>query len=187
VRRAAASVLSALDRAVKLCAGTLAFTREGAPPLTLTRFSLGPLIAEAAAALPHIPEDFQLENMAHDATVEADRDQLFRALLNLARNAIEAGTTRLRFEAIPLEAGGVALEVADNGHGLPPRARDNLFQPFAGSARPGGTGLGLAICREIARAHGGTMQLVSTSGTGTVFRLTLPRGWCASTPRQVAE
>jgi signal transduction histidine kinase len=180
VRRAAASVLSAIDRAVLLCAGTLAFTREGAAPLVPIRFPLAPLIAEMAAALPVTPTDFRLENLAEGAEIEADRDQLFRVLFNLACNAIEAEANRLSFQASPADTGGLALDIADNGHGLPPRARENLFQPFAGSARPGGTGLGLAICREIARAHGGTLQLLESSGAGTIFRLTLPRGWCAA-------
>ena len=49
-----------------------------------------------------------------------------------------------------------------------------LFRPFFGTARPGGSGLGLAIARELARAHGGELALVSSTGAGTVFRLTLP-------------
>ena len=68
----------------------------------------------------------------------------------------------------------LALTVRDNGPGLPPRARENLFQPFAGSARAGGTGLGLAIAREVARTHGGDIRLVETSGRGTSFVLELP-------------
>ena len=70
--------------------------------------------------------------------------------------------------------GRVALTVADDGPGLPPRARDHLFQPFAGSARAGGTGLGLAIAREIIAAHRGELKLVSSTAQGTVFRLELP-------------
>jgi signal transduction histidine kinase len=58
---------------------------------------------------------------------------------------------------------------------LPPKARDNLFQPFTGSARLGGTGLGLAIARELMRAHGGDIVLVDSTAKGTIFRLTLPR------------
>ncbi len=190
VRRAAASVLSAIDRAVKLCAETLAFTRDGTPPLMPERFRLAPLVAEVATALPRKAEEFQLENLTFDAMLDADRHQLFRALFNLACNAIEAGATQLSVHAYADEAGedgGVIIDIADNGHGLPPRARENLFQPFAGSARPGGTGLGLAICREIAHAHGGVLQLVDSSGAGTVFRLTLPRGWCEARAREVAE
>ena len=68
----------------------------------------------------------------------------------------------------------IAIEVADDGPGLPPKARENLFRPFFGSARPGGSGLGLAIARELVRAHGGELSLVSSTGAGTVFRLTLP-------------
>jgi len=67
------------------------------------------------------------------------------------------------------------IEVADDGPGLPPKARENLFRPFAGSARPGGTGLGLAIAREVMRAHGGDIALDESTGAGTIFRLSLPR------------
>ena len=94
-------------------------------------------------------------------------------MLNLARNAVEAGARRLRFAAVR-ENGVIAIDIADDGPGLPPKAQDNLFRPFFGSARPGGSGLGLAIARELTRAHGGELTLVSTTGSGTVFRLTLP-------------
>jgi signal transduction histidine kinase len=66
------------------------------------------------------------------------------------------------------------LDIADDGHGLPPRARENLFRPFFGSARLGGTGLGLAIARELMRGQGGDLVLIDTTGAGTTFRLTLP-------------
>jgi signal transduction histidine kinase len=186
VRRAASSVLAAIDRAAALCAGTLAFTREDAPPLTLVRFALEPLVDEVIAACGP-SAGLRIDNTTEACGIEGDRDQLFRALLNLARNAIEAGATRLAFGAGPGGEGGVAIDIADNGRGLPPRARDNLYRPFAGSARPGGTGLGLAICREIARAHGGDLTLIATSPAGTMFRLTMPKGWCGAVSRQVAE
>ena len=66
------------------------------------------------------------------------------------------------------------IEVADNGPGLPPRARERLFQPFSGSARPGGSGLGLAIARELMRAHGGDIRLLRSTGEGSAFELELP-------------
>src|SRR4029077_17496621 len=83
------------------------------------------------------------------------------------------GAQHLRLTAAASD-GIIGIEVADDGHGLPPRARENLFRPFFGSARPGGTGLGLAIARELMRAQGGDLVLVETTGSGTVFRLTLP-------------
>ena len=51
---------------------------------------------------------------------------------------------------------------------------DNLFRPFAGSARPGGTGLSLAIAREVMRAHGGEIARAQTTAAGTAFVLKLP-------------
>jgi signal transduction histidine kinase len=65
--------------------------------------------------------------------------------------------------------------VADNGPGLPPRARDNLFVAFEGSARAGGTGLGLAIAREITEAHGGRLVFIDQP-QGTRFDIILPAG-----------
>jgi signal transduction histidine kinase len=68
----------------------------------------------------------------------------------------------------------VVVSVHDDGPGLAPRARERLFQPFAGTARPGGTGLGLAIARDLVRAHGGEIRLESTTGEGTTFAFELP-------------
>jgi signal transduction histidine kinase len=187
VRRAASSVLAAIDRAATLCAGTLAFTRDDAPPLTLVRFALEPLVDEVVAACGPAMAAIRIENTTLGSGIEGDRDQLFRVLLNLVRNATEAGADYLAISAGGAMDGGLEIDIADNGHGLPPRARDNLFRPFVGSARPGGLGLGLAICREIARAHGGDLALVESTNAGTIFRLTMPRGWCEAVPRQVAE
>jgi len=188
VRRVAPRLFDAIDRAVALCTRTLDFSREGAPPFAPARFPLLPLIEELEPAL----------NIASGATasdhpavepevppgliVRADRDQLYRVLLNLAQNAVEAGARHLRFTAAVLE-GEVAIEIADDGHGLPPRARENLFRPFFGSARPGGSGLGLAIARELMRAQGGDLVLVESTASGTIFRLTLPAPADSDKPR----
>ena len=103
-------------------------------------------------------------------------------MLNLARNALEAGARRVRVCGMR-DTRRIVIEIADDGPGLPPKARDNLFRPFFGSARPGGTGLGLAIAREMMRAHGGELVLVASTGAGTVFRLTLPDPPRAARPR----
>ena len=172
VRRILPRLLDAIDRAAALCTRTLDFSREGAPPLAPSRFVLAPLIDDLAS-------DFAAVGLSVKATlppslaIEADRDQLYRVLANLARNAAEAGARRLQVLAM-YEGEALAVEVADDGPGLPPKARENLFRPFFGSARAGGSGLGLAIARELMRAHGGDLILLSTGDAGTVFRLSLP-------------
>jgi signal transduction histidine kinase len=173
VRRILPRLVDAIDRAVALCTRTLDFSREDAAPLAPSRFRLAPLIDEVGAGLA-VSGDFAFDCAAPpDLEVEAERDQLYRILSNLARNAVEAGARRLRISATR-EDRVIAVDVADDGPGLPPKARENLFRPFFGSARPGGSGLGLAIARELARAHGGDLALLSSTGAGTVFRLTLP-------------
>ncbi len=175
VKRVTPALLAAIDRAVALCTRTLSFTREGAPPLRRTRFALAGLVEELVEVVePKGEEGARLVNkVPATLMVEADREQLFRVMLNLARNAIEAGARHVVVSAQP-EIEATVVEVADDGPGLPPKARDNLFRPFAGSARPGGTGLGLAIAREIMRAHGGDITLCDSSAAGTAFCLRLP-------------
>jgi signal transduction histidine kinase len=174
VKRVTPALLAAIDRAVGLCTRTLHYTREGAPPLSRSRFVLSGLIEEVAEVVEKSDGTARLiNNVPATMMVEADRDQLFRVALNLASNALEAGARRVVINA---GRGGdtILLMVADDGPGLPPKARDNLFRPFAGSARPGGTGLGLAIAREIMRAHGGDITLTASTAQGTTFCLTLP-------------
>ena len=169
-------MIAAIDRAVALCVGTLGYTREGAAPLNFQDFPLRPLVDELTPVIEngvHGDPHRLIDQVPPDLAVRADRDQLFRVLLNLARNAVESGANCVTISA---HNGNkrVVIDVADDGPGLPPKARDNLFRPFAGSARPGGMGLGLAIAREIARAHGGDLVLGHSGAEGTVFQLSLP-------------
>jgi signal transduction histidine kinase len=174
VRRILPRLIEAIDRAAALCTRTLDFSREEATPLAPSRFCLASLIDEVGTGLAISDDDPAVEcAIPADFEIEADRDQLYRVLSNLARNAREAGAQRLCFAARRAD-GGAVIEVSDDGPGLPPKARENLFRPFFGSARPGGSGLGLAIARELMRAHNGDLTLISSTGAGTVFRLSLP-------------
>ena len=110
--------------------------------------------------------------------VDADPEQLHRVLFNLLRNSSEAiGASgrggRIRATARRL-GDGVEIEIADDGPGLPTAAIQHLFKPFKGGARRDGSGLGLAIAHELVKAHGGALELASTSTKGTVFRIVLP-------------
>ncbi|WP_199098347.1 ATP-binding protein [Dyella sp. ASV21] len=115
--------------------------------------------------------------------VYGDADRLLQLLLNLARNAIEAGAHSLSFRtraeaAVRLGERVVRMalrvDVIDDGPGVPASLRDTLFEPLV-SGRPDGSGLGLALAREIAREHGGELRYVSRAGE-TVFSLYLPMG-----------
>jgi signal transduction histidine kinase len=173
VRRILPRLIDAIDRAVALCTRTLDFSRAEAAPLAPSRFALAPLIEEVGAGIAPA-EGFAVDSaVPADFAVEADRDQLYRVLANLARNALEAGAHRLLVSAMR-EVEAIVIDVCDDGPGLPGKARDNLFRPFFGSARPGGSGLGLAIARELVRTHGGDLSLVATGAAGTRFRITLP-------------
>ncbi|WP_207480289.1 sensor histidine kinase [Arenibaculum pallidiluteum] len=176
VRRVTPRLMRALDQAAELCEQTLAYTRDGAVPLSLSPVDLAELAREVGTELlPREEPDRSWEVAAPPGTVlPADRGQLHRALLNLGRNAFQAGAHRVAVGIRPGVDGRTVLTVEDDGPGLPPRARENLFTPFAGSARKGGVGLGLAIAREILRAHGGELRLVASGAGGTVFALELP-------------
>nr|WP_243846299.1 ATP-binding protein [Rhizomicrobium palustre] len=106
---------------------------------------------------------------------KADRDQLYRIILNLLRNACEAAgeTGNVEVRASNLES-VLAIDIADSGPGIAASLREKLFQPFVTSGRPGGSGLGLSIARDLARAHGGDVVLLASGPQGTVFRVTLP-------------
>jgi signal transduction histidine kinase len=182
VRRVAPRLIDAIDRAVALCSRTLDFSREGAPPFSPSRFPLRSLIEEIGSSLALADDEFPIDlDVPHELEIDADRDQIYRVFLNLARNSVEAGARRLRITAMR-DNGTLSIDLADDGPGLPPRARDNLFRPFAGSARPGGSGLGLAIARELTRLHGGDLVLVASTGAGTTFRVIMPVSKRADAP-----
>lgn len=181
VRKVAPRLMGAIDRAIQLCAQTLEFTREGPPPVRRERFSLKALVGEVAALLsqplaagaPAANRVGLVNAVASNLEVDADREQLFRVLSNLGRNALQAGATQVTINAERGD-GRTLIDVDDDGPGLTEKARSHLFQPFSGSTRKDGTGLGLPIARDLMRAHGGDVTLVETGAGGTRFRLVLP-------------
>lgn len=176
VQKAAPALVRSLDRAVDLCSDTLNFTREGPPKPELSRFPLADLhdeIGESLATQLNGSNVWRADFPA-EFTLSADREQLFRIIRNLAENAFQAGAHEVCLTARQ-EDGRSHLEVRDDGPGLPPKALENLFVPFRGSARAGGTGLGLAIARELMRAQGGDLSLQRNGSDGATFSLYLPQ------------
>jgi signal transduction histidine kinase len=111
--------------------------------------------------------------------VMADAEQLYRVLSNLIRNARQAIEATGAGGTIEISATETVddwrIRVGDTGPGLPPKAREHLFEAFQGGARKGGTGLGLAIAAELIRGHGGRLDLARSDAEGTEFLIHLPK------------
>ncbi|PRY93531.1 hypothetical protein BCF33_2402 [Hasllibacter halocynthiae] len=186
VRRAAPRIVGALERAINLCEGTLAFGRAEEPAPRLAPVLLAPLVGEVVdgerLAAGDAPVTFR-EDIPAGLTLRADGEQLIRVLANLVRNARQALEATGERGEIAIAAGEDEeawwIAVRDDGPGLPARARENLFSAFKGKASKGGTGLGLAIAAELVRGHGGTLELTGTGGEGTTFTIRLPKGLAA--------
>ncbi len=175
VRAVAPKLIQTLERAIRLCQDTLDFARSRPVRPRTGTVALGALIDEVLGDL-EAPAGRVVENAIPAAImVRGDPDQLHRLFLNLAKNALavlpEGG--RLRFGSRPAGP-DVVVEIADTGPGLPAAVQERLFEPFAASTSQNGSGLGLAISREIARAHGGEVELLATGDQGTTFGVRLP-------------
>ena len=106
----------------------------------------------------------------------ADHFQMEQLFLNLVLNAVQAmpngGTLTLRTR---LRRGKVVAEVEDDGEGIAEETRERIFDPFFSTREVGeGTGLGLAVSDSIVAAHGGTLEVQSMVGKGSVFRVSFP-------------
>lgn len=178
VKSASPRLTIALERALKLCAATLDFAKDRPRPLQLERVGLAQLIE-------NILNDLDISSHDIDVTIEvppshrvrADRDELHRVILNLARNAVQAmpdgGEFRVSWR-IDDEAQQYVIDVTDKGIGISSAQEQRLFEPFAYSGTSGGSGLGLAIAKEIMKRHGGDLVLLETSPAGTRFALIFP-------------
>lgn len=185
VKQIAPRLVESMERAAKLCSDTLNFARAEKVEPEKRRFALKDLIDEVIATIDgRAASPIRWRNDVDDGTmVLADRDQLFRVLMNVGRNAQQAMQGRSDDKEASLvsfmawQSGReLQIEVADTGPGIPENARGHLFEAFSGSTRPGGTGLGLAIAREMLRAHGGDIALDRSDADGTTFTLRLPAG-----------
>ena len=127
---------------------------------------------EPEAAVRGIQTSFERPEGA--VIVEAGRDLLRQALLNIAVNAIEAtdsgGDIAVRIER---NEDTCAIVIADTGPGIPPDQREKIFQLYY-TTKPRGTGIGLAMAFRAAQLHGGTIEIDSEMGKGTEFRVVLP-------------
>ena len=181
VRRVTPTLVRAIDRAVDLCSNTLSFVSTPDGNVHRMPFDLSDLAEDVGLSmgLSGEGEIKWCNEVGAPFPITADRQQVFRALLNIGRNAVEAiqstgdhanGTVSVRAER---KDGTVFVDVIDDGPGVPEELRKRLFEAFVKSERKGSTGLGLVIARDIARAHDGEVRLIKSGPEGTQFRVVL--------------
>ena len=173
-----------VERGIGLTEDVLSYSKaETADPQiqdTRIAFTAGEAAADVIAQFPGT----QFRNVIPtDLMVQTDPDHAYRIFHNLFRNAAQAmiahggATRRLQVNA-EIRDGLAELRISDTGPGLPDRAKENLFQAFssaqAHNANTKSTGLGLSISKELAKAQGGDLNLMSSDESGTRFLLTLP-------------
>ncbi len=164
---------------------TIARAESGQVRLARTTISLWPFVRETASVLEVLAEEKgQHLTIEGDETIQVQADgAIFRQVLfNLLDNAIKYSPSCAGISVRVSMSGDdqtAAVEIADNGPGIPPEHRDKIFDRFyrideGRSRESGGTGLGLAIAKWGAEAHGGQLDLRCPSAGGCIFRLRLP-------------
>lgn len=176
-QRFADKAMGRLRHLERLIADMLAFVK-GAQGV-VTRFSVVELIGEwqhtlDAHALPR-GVVLEVEDESDGVSLEADRQAVLGALINLGENALQASPAGSVVRLHAFVSGGpfVALRVEDQGGGIDAGARERLFDPFF-TTRAEGSGLGLAIVKQTADTFGGWVEVDSEPGRGSVFTLFLP-------------
>ncbi|HSS18787.1 MAG TPA: ATP-binding protein [Pyrinomonadaceae bacterium] len=158
--------------------GLLDFSRTRATEHSAV--NLGDVIASAARLLSHQQRaddvKIEIETAANIPAVSGDAGQLQQAVIALATNGIDAmpdgGVLKIASRVDDLT---VLIEVSDTGVGIPQANITRIFEPFFTTKEIGkGTGLGLAVCYGILTEHGGSLDVQSTPGAGTVFTISLP-------------
>jgi signal transduction histidine kinase len=168
--------LAKIERSARLAHGIvddlMALARG--EPANASPVPLADVLLVARELLPDPGATFEDEIVPPDLVVRAHTGLASRLLHALYENSIRAAAPR-RVNVTTRATrgdGGVVIEIADDGPGVPPEIAPTLFEPLV-TAREGGTGLGLALARRIADAHGGSIALVD-SAVGATFRVTLP-------------
>jgi signal transduction histidine kinase len=182
VQRLAPRLVLSIDKAIGFAQSVLDYGRQSVTPPRPVPLRLREVIDEAAfiAGLAGHPVIGWDNGLPADLVINADAEQterIFVKLLKNAREALEAANGKIDAPAISASFAEtpdwLTVSIADNGPGLPPRAREHLFVAFEGSARSGGTGLGLAIARELAEGQGGRLTFVEQP-VGTRFDVAFP-------------
>jgi signal transduction histidine kinase len=127
------------------------------------------------AALKGRQIEFAVDNKVAEL-VHFDENKIRRVVLNLLKNASEALEEQgnIRLSAV-LSSNWLQISVMDDGPGIPPSIRSDLFKPFVTYGKTHGTGLGLAICKKIVQEHGGRLEYIPQQPQGTRFDIRIPQ------------
>ncbi|ABB31297.1 integral membrane sensor signal transduction histidine kinase [Geobacter metallireducens RCH3] len=165
-------------RVERIVGSLLKFARQQKKELGTVEVNrlLDEILKQVGHQIPLAGIDIRRDYAADIPLLEGDGDQLRQVFTNLILNAIQAmkeGGTLTVGTSRDSEAGTCTVAVEDTGAGIPPENLRNIFSPFF-TTRNDGTGLGLAVSYGIVRDHGGNIQVESTAGTGSTFRVVLP-------------
>jgi signal transduction histidine kinase len=105
-----------------------------------------------------------------DVLLYADENQIAQILINLVKNAAQAGATRIEISTELDALENVVIEVYNNGTPISKEGQEEIFVPFY-TTKQEGTGIGLSLSRQIMRLHNGSLTLVRSDEKGTVFAL----------------
>jgi len=140
-----------------------------------TKLALTSAVNEVARALSYDLEEknIRLEVKGEPMTIEADEQLLRQALFNLVLNAVQAVSEGGQIQIVTHRNGGAgpAIEIRDDGPGVPPERRQEIFKPYF-TTHQKGTGLGLAVVQQIVLAHGWEIECLSNEPKGAMFRIT---------------
>jgi signal transduction histidine kinase len=140
-----------------------------------SKLALGSVVNEVVRTLNYDLEEkkISLQVQGDPLSIEADEQLLRQALFNLLLNAIQAvdGSGAIQIVAEKRNATEASLEVRDNGPGVSPDRRSEIFKPYF-TTQTKGTGLGLAVVQQIVLAHGWEVECLANEPRGAIFRIT---------------
>ena len=176
-RELAGFIESETERLNRLVSAMLDSARPRTPIYSL--LDIHELLKRAAALLGRqladrgISVSFDLR--ATNPNVECDEEQMTQVILNIMMNALQVLDRGGRIELRTRDSGNaLAIDVADNGPGIAPHERAQVFDAFF-FKREGGVGLGLAIVQQIVQAHGGSIEVAESEQAGALFQIRIPR------------
>lgn len=193
-RRYLSQVTAETTRVGRIVSDLLSFSRRSRPQTASA--DLNAIVSSTVQLVCHklslmsVSADLRLDDAL--PAVPCDRSQLQQVILNLVMNAAESmpsgGTIVVRTRPLDATRGSVVLEVQDHGAGISHEHIARIFDPFFTTKEEGkGVGLGLAVVYGIVDSHKGTIDVESTPGQGTTFRVVLPAAPAAVSPATSKE